>query len=136
MPVGRDPEPVVAPQPGATQEQVATVGDLDPLGNCGGQAEHFEPFCVDARSCDGEIERCCHASRLPAATQYGHSSRIVSEDGITAVVRDCNIDDAVVFEHYGDILADLGRLSEAQDNWRRALDLDPDNEELREKLER
>ncbi len=45
-------------------------------------------------------------------------------------------EDAVVFEHYGDILADLGRRDEAQENWQRALDLDPDNETLKEKLKR
>ena len=44
--------------------------------------------------------------------------------------------DAVVFEHYGDVLADLGRLEEAREHWQRALSLDPDNTSLQDKLNR
>jgi tetratricopeptide (TPR) repeat protein len=44
--------------------------------------------------------------------------------------------DPIVFEHYGDILAELGNLNEAQANWRKALEMDPDNARLREKLAR
>jgi tetratricopeptide (TPR) repeat protein len=43
--------------------------------------------------------------------------------------------DAVVFEHFGDILAKLGKESEARANWQKALDMDPDNSALKEKLQ-
>ena len=44
--------------------------------------------------------------------------------------------DAVVFEHYGDVLADLGRLDEARESWQRALTLDPQKASLQDKLNR
>jgi len=43
--------------------------------------------------------------------------------------------DAVVFEHYGDILAKLGKEGEARANWQKALDMDPENSALKEKLQ-
>ena len=45
-------------------------------------------------------------------------------------------EDAIVFEHYGDILAGLGRAKEAILNWERALIIDPDNIQLKVKLKR
>lgn len=45
-------------------------------------------------------------------------------------------EDAIVFEHYGDILTGLGRSEEAISNWERALTMDPTNAELKAKLKR
>jgi len=42
--------------------------------------------------------------------------------------------DPTLFDHYGDILAALGRMEEARRAWQRALELDPDNAVIREKL--
>ncbi len=44
--------------------------------------------------------------------------------------------DAVIHEHLGDILQAKGRGQEAMEYWERALELDPDNEGLRQKLEK
>lgn len=44
-------------------------------------------------------------------------------------------DDAVVFEHLGDINAKLNRIPQALDAWQRAHTLDPDNKSLAEKIE-
>lgn len=43
--------------------------------------------------------------------------------------------DPTLFDHYGDILAALGRMEEARRAWQRALELDPDNAVIREKLQ-
>ena len=45
-------------------------------------------------------------------------------------------DDARRYDSVVDILADLGRHDEARSNWQRALELDPDNEDLKSKLGR
>ena len=42
---------------------------------------------------------------------------------------------AVIFDHAGDIADALGKRTEAVDHWQRALDLSPQNDELRRKLE-
>ena len=42
---------------------------------------------------------------------------------------------AVILDHAGDIADALGKRDEAVLHWRRALDLTPENEEVREKLE-
>lgn len=43
--------------------------------------------------------------------------------------------DATLYDHYGDILAALGRMEEARQAWEQALRLEPDNEKIRHKLE-
>lgn len=42
--------------------------------------------------------------------------------------------DATVHDHCGDILAAQGRREEAQDQWRKALELDPNNQPIKQKL--
>jgi len=44
-------------------------------------------------------------------------------------------EDPVVYEHFGDILARQGRMPEACDQWGKALELDPENETIKEKLQ-
>nr|NIQ11253.1 tetratricopeptide repeat protein [Gammaproteobacteria bacterium]NIR94998.1 tetratricopeptide repeat protein [Gammaproteobacteria bacterium] len=44
-------------------------------------------------------------------------------------------EDAIVFEHLGDILFDLRNIERARDAYERALQLEPENVELRKKLE-
>lgn len=44
--------------------------------------------------------------------------------------------DAVLFDHMGDICSALNRSSEAQKHWRKALELDPENENIKQKLVR
>ena len=44
--------------------------------------------------------------------------------------------DAVVSEHLGDILQAKGRRRQAREYWKKALELDPENEGLKEKLEK
>lgn len=43
--------------------------------------------------------------------------------------------DPTMYDHYGDILAALGRTNEARQAWQRALELDPNNETIRRKLQ-
>jgi tetratricopeptide (TPR) repeat protein len=43
-------------------------------------------------------------------------------------------DDPIILEHMGDILQAQGRLPEAKEFWKRAVDLDPKNQELKTKL--
>ncbi|MCS7090501.1 MAG: tetratricopeptide repeat protein [Verrucomicrobiota bacterium] len=43
--------------------------------------------------------------------------------------------DATLWDHYGDILAALGRMEEARQAWKRALQLEPENARLRQKME-
>ena len=43
--------------------------------------------------------------------------------------------DAVIYEHLGDVLKDLGRHDEAQQYWRQALELEPENAAIQKKLE-
>jgi len=45
-------------------------------------------------------------------------------------------DDAVLFDHMGDIYSALNKISEARKHWRKALELDPDNESIKQKLAR
>lgn len=45
-------------------------------------------------------------------------------------------DNAVIFDHLGDVLSLLGKTDEAKKQWERALALDPNNEKIREKLAR
>lgn len=42
---------------------------------------------------------------------------------------------AVIFDHAGDVARDMGNKEEAQQHWQRALELDPDNEEIQRKLD-
>lgn len=44
--------------------------------------------------------------------------------------------DAVLFDHMGDIYSALNQSSEAQKHWRKALELDPENENIKQKLAR
>ena len=44
-------------------------------------------------------------------------------------------DSAVVIEHLGDVYLKLGDLKEAKNQWKRALDIDKDNERLKRKIE-
>jgi len=44
-------------------------------------------------------------------------------------------EDPVVYDHFGDILARQGRMPEARDQWTKALELDPENETIKEKLQ-
>jgi Flp pilus assembly protein TadD len=43
--------------------------------------------------------------------------------------------DAIVLEHLGDILSALGNIERARDAYEKALQLEPENVELRKKLE-
>jgi tetratricopeptide (TPR) repeat protein len=43
-------------------------------------------------------------------------------------------EDAILFDHLGDIQAALKKMEEAKGNWRRALELDPSNEIIKQKL--
>jgi len=43
-------------------------------------------------------------------------------------------DDAILFDHRGDIYAALNETGKAEENWRKALEFDPDNETIRAKL--
>ncbi len=47
-----------------------------------------------------------------------------------------NVNDAVLYEHMGDIYYALDRIRMAHDSWEKALELDPENIEIREKLDR
>jgi Flp pilus assembly protein TadD len=44
------------------------------------------------------------------------------------------IKDAVVYEHLGDILDASGKKEEARSQWEKALELNPENEKVKEKL--
>ncbi|MFQ5868606.1 MAG: tetratricopeptide repeat protein, partial [Candidatus Zixiibacteriota bacterium] len=44
-------------------------------------------------------------------------------------------DDPIILEHMGDILQARGKLHEAREFWKKAADLDPENHELKTKLE-
>jgi tetratricopeptide (TPR) repeat protein len=44
-------------------------------------------------------------------------------------------DSAVVIEHLGDVFLKLGDLKEAKSQWKRALEIDKDNERLKQKIE-
>ena len=50
------------------------------------------------------------------------------------LVEDDDEDQAVIYDHAGDIARALGKQGEAASHWRRALELTPDDEELRRKL--
>ena len=43
-------------------------------------------------------------------------------------------DDPVIFEHLGDIFHKLDRLDEAREAWKRSLAIDPDNQDVKEKI--
>ena len=43
-------------------------------------------------------------------------------------------DDSTVYDHLGDICKAQGKLEEAGENWRKTLELDPQNERVKEKL--
>ncbi|MCP4580625.1 MAG: tetratricopeptide repeat protein [candidate division Zixibacteria bacterium] len=43
-------------------------------------------------------------------------------------------DDPILYDHMGDIYSALNRIPEAQTNWHRALELDPENDSIKEKL--
>ncbi|MBU1319164.1 MAG: tetratricopeptide repeat protein [candidate division Zixibacteria bacterium] len=45
-------------------------------------------------------------------------------------------EDYILFDHLGDICHELGRFEEAKQSWKKALDIDPDNVEIQEKLTR
>ena len=45
-------------------------------------------------------------------------------------------DSAVVFEHLGDVYFELEEFNLARENWQRALDITPDNSQLKLKLEK
>jgi len=45
-------------------------------------------------------------------------------------------EDYILFDHLGDICYELGRYEEAKQSWKKALDIDPDNVEIQEKLTR
>jgi tetratricopeptide (TPR) repeat protein len=45
-----------------------------------------------------------------------------------------NVEDPVMYDHFGDILARQGLLEQAREQWAKALKLDPDNETIKEKL--
>lgn len=44
-------------------------------------------------------------------------------------------EDPVIYDHFGDILARLGRIEQARQHWAKALELDPDNGVIKEKLQ-
>jgi tetratricopeptide (TPR) repeat protein len=44
------------------------------------------------------------------------------------------LDDPILYDHQGDIYAALDQMDKAVESWRKALELDPDNEEIRAKL--
>jgi tetratricopeptide (TPR) repeat protein len=44
--------------------------------------------------------------------------------------------DSVIYEHLGDILEVKGKRQEAKEYWGKALELDPKNEGLKEKLQK
>jgi tetratricopeptide (TPR) repeat protein len=44
------------------------------------------------------------------------------------------IEDPVMYDHYGDILARQGEMKQARDQWAKALELDPENDTIKEKL--
>ena len=44
-------------------------------------------------------------------------------------------DNSVIWEHLGDLARKLGRTEEAIRDWKRSLELDPSNEDLRRKIE-
>ena len=46
-----------------------------------------------------------------------------------------NPDNAVVIEHLGDVYLKLGEIEDARSQWKRALDMDEDNERLKTKIE-
>jgi tetratricopeptide (TPR) repeat protein len=43
-------------------------------------------------------------------------------------------EDAILYDHQGDIYAALNQLDKAVESWKKALELDPGNEDLRAKL--
>jgi len=45
-----------------------------------------------------------------------------------------SVEDPVMYDHYGDILARQGQLGQAREQWSKALELDPDNRTIKEKL--
>ena len=45
-------------------------------------------------------------------------------------------DDPVILEHLGDIYQKLGHIEESHEAWEKSLEIDPENEDLREKLEK
>lgn len=45
-----------------------------------------------------------------------------------------SVEDPVMFDHFGDILARQGLIKQAREQWTKALELDPDNKTIKEKL--
>jgi len=60
--------------------------------------------------------------------------RLSEAEGMIKRAADVLSSDAVIHDHYGDILAAMGRRDEAAVRWRRALELDPGNRPIIEKL--
>jgi tetratricopeptide (TPR) repeat protein len=60
------------------------------------------------------------------------------EKALQEMLRSVDIvqDDPVIFEHLGEIYQKLGHLRESREAWERSLEIDPENEDLKEKLEK
>ena len=54
---------------------------------------------------------------------------------IEKAIKNCKEDNAEILEHYGDILFMNGQFDQAVENWEKALELDPESEILRRKVE-
>ena len=68
------------------------------------------------------------ASALGAQGRFEEAHRKF-EKAIAAVP-----DDPVILDHYGDVLAALGRDDEARAAWKRAAELDPENPQVQAKI--
>ena len=53
----------------------------------------------------------------------------------SAIENDTEGDSADIFDHYGDILFFNGQTEQAVEQWRKAAELDPDNELLQRKVQ-
>ena len=61
------------------------------------------------------------------AEEHLHTALRLMEEGDTA-------EQAIIYDHAGDVAEALGKLDEAAQHWRHALDLVPDNEDVQRKL--
>jgi tetratricopeptide (TPR) repeat protein len=61
----------------------------------------------------------------------------VYEEALREILRSIELvqDDPVIFEHLGDIYRKLGQLDKTSEAWKKSLEIDPENQDLRKKLE-